>query len=532
MYRRPASRTLARLPALPRPLAAARPRPAPLLTAPAPAAALRTFRRGLNTQRGGYAVLGDNGDTSKDPYTYQVGFGNRFASEAIPGTLPHAQNSPQKCAYDLYAEQLTATSFVAARHQNQNAWFYRIRPAVAHQGFTELPQNPDLESNFLPNNPRVHVSATQLAWTPFDIPKGGAVDFVDGLKTIAGNGDPTLKEGLAIHIYACNKDMEKRAFATNDGDLLIVPEKGRLDIQTEQGHMMVRPGEVAIIQRGLRFKVKLPDGPSRGYIQEVYGVHYELPALGPLGANGLANPRDFEHPVAAFDIDPSPWEIVYKLCGKLFNCKQEHTPFDVVAWHGNYVPSKYALEKFINVGSISKDHIDPSIFCVLTAPSKVPGTPLADFLIFSPRWDVAHQTYRPPYYHRNAASEFMGLIYGQYGGRSDAFQPGGASYECGFTPHGVAYDEFKAATEMELTPQYISDGSIAFMFESCMMFTLTDYAIKRSGKLHEHEPKMWDDLKAQFMNHIDTINADLHKKGLPPLADVSGKTLSNKDVKE
>jgi len=456
--------------------------------------------------------------TDKDPYRYQVGFGNRFASEAIPGTLPDGQNSPQKCKYDLYAEGVTGTSFVAPRKEAQSAWLYRIRPSVAHQGFTRLPDNPDLESNFSPLNPKVHVSPTQLAWRPFDLPPNSSeVDFISGLKTIGGNGEPTTREGLAIHVYMANTSMENKAFVNNDGDFLIVPQQGRLDIQTEFGKLMVRPGEIVVIQRGLKFKVALPDGPSRGYIQEIFGSHYELPEMGPLGGYGLANIRDFESPLASFDLDQNPWEIIYKVCGQLFVCKQEHTPFDVVAWHGNYVPYKYALEKFVNVGSISKDHIDPSIFCVLTAKSKTPGAPLADFLIFSPRWDVATDTFRPPYYHRNSATEFMGLIYGVYGGRSDDFLPGGASYETGFCPHGVSYEQFKGATEAELKPMRISEGTIAFMFESTMMWTMTDYAMKRSGKLHEHEPQMWDDLKGQFMEHLHEVNAVLKASGLEEL---------------
>ncbi|KAJ7589973.1 homogentisate 1,2-dioxygenase [Mycena floridula] len=454
--------------------------------------------------------------SKEDPYIYQVGFGNRFASEAIPGTLPHAQNSPQKNKYDLYAEGMTGSSFVAPRAENLSTWLYRIRPSVAHQGFKRMPDNPDLESNFLPLNPKVHISPTQLAWHPFDIPKEPTT-FVEGLKTLAGNGDPTLREGLAIHVYVANKSMENEAFCNNDGDMLILPQQGRLDVQTEMGRMMVRSGELLVIQRGMKFKVKFPDGPSRGYIQEIYGSHYQLPELGPLGSHGLANVRDFETPVASFDIDQSAWTIVYKVCGQLHACSQEHTPFDVVAWHGNYVPYKYALEKFTNVGSISKDHIDPSIFCVLTAKSKDSKVPLADFLIFSPRWDVASHTFRPPYYHRNSSTEFMGLIYGTYGGRSDGFQPGAASYETGFCPHGVSYEEFKKATEAELKPMRVHEGTMAFMFESSMMFTMTDYAMKRSGKLHEHEPKMWDDLKGQFMNHLDQVNADLKAAGLPTL---------------
>lgn len=454
----------------------------------------------------------------KDPYKYQVGFGNLFASEAVPGSLPIGQNSPQKNKYDLYAEGITGSSFVAPRASNLHSWLYRIRPSVAHQGFTRLPDNPDLESTFLPINPKVHVSPTQLAWHPFDIPSDDTqVDWVDGLKTVAGNGDPSLREGLAVHIYAANASMGNRAFCNNDGDMLILAQQGRLDVQTEFGRLMVRPGELLVIQRGIKFKINLPDGPSRGYIQEIYGSHYELPELGPLGGSGLASPRDFEHPVASFDIDQSPWEITYKVCGQLHVCTQEHTPFDVVAWHGNYVPYKYAMEKFTHVGSISKDHIDPSVFCILTAKSKQPEIPLADFLVFSPRWDVASGTFRPPYYHRNSSTEFMGLIYGSYGGRSDGFQPGGASFENGFCPHGVSYDEFKRASEIELAPMRIHEGTMAFMFESSMMFTITDYAMNRSGKLHEHEPKMWDNLKAQFLNHLDEVNSDLKAAGLPLL---------------
>ncbi|UZJ55719.1 hypothetical protein CBS101457_005039 [Exobasidium rhododendri] len=453
-----------------------------------------------------------------DPYKYQVGFGNQFASEAIPGTLPLGQNSPQKVRFDLYAEQLTATAFVAPRHLNQRTWLYRLRPAVAHQGFSPYAgKKPEIESDFSPSNSNVHVSPTQLAWKPFEVPqKGERINFIEGLKTLGGNGEPSQKSGLAIHIYTANISMEKEAFCSQDGDMLIVPQQGQLNIQTELGMLWVRPGEICVIQRGLRFKVSLPDGPSRGYIQEVYGAHYELPELGPLGANGLANARDFHHPLASFDLDQSDWTITYKLCGQLFDCHQRHTPFDVVAWHGNYVPYKYDLNKFIGVGSITKDHIDPSIFCVLTVPSSEIGTPLADFLIFSPRWDVATETYRPPYYHRNAASEFMGLIYGDYPGRSDDFLAGGASYECGFTPHGVSFEEFEAATKEEQHPQFVSKGSIAFMFESSRMFTLTNYAMTSPNK-HEHEPEMWDPLQALFANHLEEVNDALKAVGQKPI---------------
>jgi homogentisate 1,2-dioxygenase len=367
---------------------------------------------------------------------------------------------------------------------------------------TPLPENPDTESNFLPLNPRVHVSPTQLAWTPFAIPAGGDVDFVGGLKTLAGSGDPTLREGLATHVYACNASMARRAFANSDGDFCIVPQQGALDVQTEFGRLYVQPGELCVVQRGQRFKVDV-EGPSRGYVLEIWGSGFELPELGPLGANGLANARDFLYPVACYEItagEGEAWDVVYKLGGSFFASRQQHSPFDVVAWHGNYVPYKYDLTKFVNVGSISVDHMDPSIFCVLTAPSRDPAAPLADVLVFSPRWDVASHTYRPPYFHRNAASELMGLIYGDYGGRSDRFQPGSVSFECGMVPHGVAYEQFKQATETDPPQASISEGSIAFMFESCRPLTITDFAWK-SGNRHEHEPSMWDDLVDNFSKH-------------------------------
>jgi len=445
------------------------------------------------------------GTRKNDPYEYQTGFNNEFSSEAVPGTLPQGQNSPRVVRFGLYAEQMTASAFVAPRHLNKRSWLYRARPAVAHQGFTDLPENPDTESNFLPSNFKVHLSAQQLAWRPFDIPSGSDVDFVDGLKTLAGSGDPTLREGVATHMYMANKSMDHKAFVNSDGDYLICPQQGALDIQTEFGPLYVQPGEICVLQRGQRFKVKLPDGPSRGYILEIWGANFELPELGPLGANGLANARDFFHPKASFEISKDdPWEIIYKLGGRLFKSTQNHCPFDVVAWHGNYVPYKYDLTKFVNVGSISVDHIDPSIFCVLTARSRDPTAPLADFLIFSPRWDVASHTYRPPYYHRNVASEFMGLLYGEYGGRSDEFQPGGASYECGMVPHGVAYEEFKAASAQDVPQMQISKGAVAVMFESSRPFTISEYAWK-SEKLHEHDPKMWDDLVDNFSNHPEIV---------------------------
>ncbi|KAH7336479.1 putative homogentisate 1,2-dioxygenase [Rhexocercosporidium sp. MPI-PUGE-AT-0058] len=443
-----------------------------------------------------------------DPYEYQGGFGNTFESEAVPGTIPHGQNNPRKVRFGLYTEQITGSAFVAPRSANKKAWLYRMRPAVAHRGFTSLPDNPDMESNFLPSNQRVHISPTQLAWVPGDIPSEQTT-FVTGIKTMAGSGEPTLRDGLSTHIYMCNTNMETDAFVNSDGDYLIVPQEGALDIQTEFGMLYVQPGEICVIQRGHRFSIKLPDGKARGYILEIWGSSFELPELGPLGGNGMANPRDFLVPTAKYNVTTDEqWKIIYKICGKFFYSSQSHSPYDVVAWHGNYIPYKYDLTKFVTAGSISVDHIDPSIFCCLTAKSHNPHEPLADFLVLPPRWDVSSHTYRPAYYHRNAASEYMGLIYGGFGGRSEVFRPGAVSYECGMVPHGKPYEGYLAATTAAPGLVQMSKGSIAFMFESARAFTITEYAWK-SDKKHQHNPELWDRVKSHFPEHQEEIEKAL-----------------------
>lgn len=364
--------------------------------------------------------------TLEDPYRYQVGFGNLFATEAIPSTLPLACNTPQRCKYDLFSEQLNGTPFVSSRASLLNTWFYRIRPSVAHRPLGPSQKNPDVEAFFSPMNPNTEFTPDDMSWGKFKLPaETESIDFVQGMKTIGGHGDPTIKEGLAVHIYAANESMENKAFCNNDGDFLIIPQQGRLDIQTEYGHLMVRPGELVVIQAGMRFRVALPDGPVRGYIHEIFGSHYELPELGPLGANGMALPRNFEVPVASFDIDLSRWEVVVKLAGQHFVYKQSHTPFDVVAWHGNYAPYKYAMEKFINACTVTRDQSDPSIYCVLAAKSKIKGVALSDFLVFTPKWSTTTDTFRPPYYHRNVCTELMGMVYGQWAGSATALEPGG-----------------------------------------------------------------------------------------------------------
>ncbi|KAK0218303.1 homogentisate 1,2-dioxygenase [Armillaria nabsnona] len=453
---------------------------------------------------------------SGDPYKYQVGFGNRFASEAIPGTLPQGQNHPQKNKYGLYMEAMTGSPFIAPRPQNLQAFLYRIRPSLDHKKFVRLPDNPDMESNFFPINPKVHISPTQLSFGPPPFPlSSDEVDFIAGLKTIGGNGEPTAREGLALHFYVANADMKNKAFCNSDGDMLVAPQQGRLDVQTEFGRIMVRPGEFMVIQKGMKFKVSLPDGPSRGYVQEIFGSHFELPDLGAIGGHGMANPRDFEVPLASFEIGETSWEVVYKIGGQLFSAAQDHTPFDVVAWQGNYVPYKYAMEKFIFVGSVSKDHLDPSVFTVLTAKSKATGIPLVDVLTLSERWDVVSDTFRPPYYHRNNAAEIVGLIYGEW---VPPYVRGGISLQTVFYPHGPPPEVYKGASTMELKPERIFKDTLLIAFETPML-TMTDYAMNRAGTVTESEPLSFP---PEFITRLEEINADLKVAGYDELRRKSG----------
>ncbi|KAK0493916.1 homogentisate 1,2-dioxygenase [Armillaria luteobubalina] len=452
---------------------------------------------------------------SGDPYKYQVALGIGLQLRLC--TLPQGQDHPQKNKYGLYMEGMTGSPFIAPRPQNLHAFMYRIRPSLDHKKFVRLPDSPDMESNFLPINPKVHISPTQLNWTPPPFPSSSdKVDFITGLKTIGGNGEPTAREGLALHFYVVNADMKNKAFCNSDGDMLVVPQQGRLDVQTEFGRMMVRPGELMVIQKGMKFKVSLPDGPSRGYVQEIFGSHFELPDLGPIGGHGMANPRDFEVPLASFEIDETPWEVVYKVGGQLFSAAQDHTPFDVVAWQGNYVPYKYAMEKFIFVGSISKDDLDPSAFTVLTAKSKATGIPLVDVLTISERWYVATDTFRPPYYHRNNATEILGLIYGKF---DDRFVPGGLSIQTVFCPHGPSPKVREAATVAQLKPELEMKDSMLLFLETPMVLSMTDYAMNRAGTVVESEPLSFP---PDFIANLDEINADLKAAGYAELKKKSG----------
>lgn len=411
--------------------------------------------------------------------TYLQGFGNHFSSEALPHALPKGQNTPQSCPYGLYAEQLSGTAFTASRAENQRSWLYRIYPSVMHTPFEKVPDH-GLVGDF--TSSQCELTPNQLRWLPFEIPASQPCNFVQGLHTVCGAGTPASREGAAVHVYTANADMHREAFYTSDGDFLIVPQQGILKITTEFGKMTVCPNEICVIQRGIKFSVALPDGPSRGYLVETYSSHFELPDLGPIGANGLANPRDFLTPTAWYEDTDETWQIYNKYEGELFVATQSHSPFDVVAWHGNYAPYKYDLSQFCVINSVSFDHLDPSIFTVLTSKSPRPGTAIVDFVIFPPRWAVQEHTFRPPYFHRNCMSEFMGLILGQYEAKAKGFLPGGGSLHSIMTPHGPDGPTVDRATTEALKPMRVAENTQAFMFESSMMFRPTKWGLQYQDK--------------------------------------------------
>lgn len=430
-----------------------------------------------------------------DTNEYQSGFGNEFASEALPGVLPIGQNSPQKVPYGLYAEQLSGTAFTAPRHQNRRSWLYRIRPAAVHKPFKALP-----EGHFHNRFDEVPATPNQLRWGPFEIP-AQPTDFINGLTTMAGNGSAASQAGIGIHLYAANRSMQKRFFYDADGELLIVPQQGRLRIATELGVLQTSPLEIAVIPRGVRFRVELLDDTARGYVAENFGSPLRLPELGPIGSNSLANARDFLYPVAAYEDVEGECELVAKFQGRLWSAEMDHSPLDVVGWHGNYAPYKYDLTRFNTIGSISYDHPDPSIFTVLTSASDTPGTANMDFVIFPPRWLVAENTFRPPWFHRNIASEFMGLIKGIYdakeGGKNGGFVPGGASLHNCMSGHGPDAASYEKAAAIDTSkPQHVTE-TMAFMFETRAVIHPTKQALG-AKELHTEYHECWQGIKKHF----------------------------------
>jgi homogentisate 1,2-dioxygenase len=424
---------------------------------------------------------------------YMPGFGNDFETEALPGALPQGQNSPQRCAYGLYAEQLSGSPFTAPRGTNERSWLYRIRPSVRHTSRFRSIEVPLWKT--APNIDDSELPIGQLRWDPVPMPKG-ETNFIQGVRTITTAGDVHTQVGMASHVYVFNSSMEDDYFFNADGEMLIVPQEGGIRIFTELGSMEVQPSEICVVPRGMMFKVGLMSGPARGYICENYGAKFTLPNRGPIGANCLANPRDFKTPVAAFEDKEAPCRVHVKWCGRFYVTEIDHSPLDVVAWHGNYTPYKYDLKTYSPVGAILFDHPDPSIFTVLTAPSGEEGTANIDFVIFPPRWLVAEHSFRPPWYHRNIMSEFMGLIYGQYDAKEQGFVPGGMSLHNMMLPHGPDASGFEKASRAELKPQKL-DSTMAFMFETRFPQHLTRFASELET-LQDNYPDCWADLKKRF----------------------------------
>jgi homogentisate 1,2-dioxygenase len=406
----------------------------------------------------------------KGARAYLPGFGAHHETEAVEGALPRGQNSPQRTPFGLYAEQFSATAFTAPRAHNLRSWLYRLRPSAMHPAFRRIDDGllrtgPCREADAGPN---------RLRWAPPAMPRKAA-DFVSGLATAATSGDARMQAGIAVHLYAANRSME-RVFACHDGELLVVPQEGALAIATEFGRLDVAPGEIGVVPRGVKLRVEVA-GPSRGYVCENYGAALRLPELGPIGANGLANARDFLAPVAAFEDRDEPTTVVVKAGGHLWEAAYRHSPLDVVAWHGNAYPYKYDLSRFNTINTVSFDHPDPSIFTVLTSPSDTPGTANVDFVIFPPRWMVAEHTFRPPWFHRNVMSEFMGLVRGEYDAKRGGFVPGGASLHNAMAAHGPDRASHDAAVAAKLAPRFLG-GTLAFMFESRFPFDPTEHAMK------------------------------------------------------
>jgi homogentisate 1,2-dioxygenase len=428
-----------------------------------------------------------------DEFHYGTGFGNEFASEAVEGSLPHGRNSPQQAPLGLYAEQISGTAFTQPRSVNRRTWAYRILPSARHAAFTRI-ENKNLRSTPFDE---IEPDPNRLRWDPLPLPLADTpTDFIDGLYTVGGNGDVGTRDGIAVHIYAANADMRDRYFVDSDGELLFVPELNPVILHTELGPLRVSPGEIALVPRGIRFRVELPDTLARGYLCENFGAAFTLPERGPIGANGLANERDFKVPHAAFEERNHTVQMVNKFGGNLWAADYDHSPLDVVAWHGNYAPCKYDTANFMVLGTVSYDHPDPSIYTVLTSPSELPGLANVDFVVFAPRWLVGEDTFRPPWFHRNVMSEYMGLVRGVYDAKAEGFTPGGASLHNTFASHGPDAQTYATASTAQLRPQKL-DGTLAFMFESRWTIVPTRQAMEAGHRQRDYDD-VWSGLSRNF----------------------------------
>ena len=436
-----------------------------------------------------------------DDFQYESGFGNEFVTEAVKGALPVGRNSPQQAPLGLYAEQLSGTAFTQPRAVNRRTWVYRILPSAKHPAFERI-DNKNLKATPFDE---IEPNPNRLRWNPLPLPPEAdqedqseveRQDFIDGLFTVGGNGDIKTRSGMAVHLYAANKSMQDRYFVDSDGELLFVPEHNAIILHTELGPLRVGPGEIAVVPRGIRFRVELPDGTARGYLCENFGANFTLPERGPIGANGLANERDFRYPHAAFEERNHAVTVVNKFGGNLWAATYDHSPLDVVAWHGNYAPYKYDTANYMVIGTISYDHPDPSIFTVLTSPTDTAGLANVDFVIFAPRWLVGEDTFRPPWFHRNVMSEYMGLVSGTYDAKATGFTPGGGSLHNTFASHGPDAETYAKASTAELTPNKL-DGTLAFMFESRWTILPTRQAMESPARQRDYD-QVWSGLSRNF----------------------------------
>ena len=432
-----------------------------------------------------------DGATTKTDAGYQSGLGNHFSSEALPGALPQGQNSPQKAPYGLYAEGMSGSAFTVPREESRQTWCYRIRPTAKAPPYARLANSgwrtPSAGDTSAPPN--------QMRWNPLNFPDA-PTDLIDGMTTYAMCGDAHHQTGIGIHLYAANRSMTERFFHNADGEMLFVPQQGRLVLHTELGILDAAPGEIAVVPRGIKFRAELPDGASRGYVCENYGLPLRLPELGPIGTNGLASPRDFLTPNAGFEDRTGAFELVFKFDGGLWTTGVDRSPLDVVAWHGTHVPYKYDMANFMTIGTVSVDHPDPSIFTVLPSPSPDPGTANVDFAIFPPRWMVAEHTFRPPWFHRNVMNEFMGLVEGAYDAKAEGFTPGGASLHNCMAGHGPDAATFEAASNAKLVPEKI-DGTLAFMLETRYVLRPTPFALETPLRQADYQD-CWAGLEDRF----------------------------------
>ena len=422
---------------------------------------------------------------------YLHGLGSHHETEAVAGALPVGRNSPQQVPFGLYAEQLSGSAFTAPRAQNLRSWLYRLRPSAMHAPFAPMPASRWLTAGYA----EAEATPDRLRWMPAPIPHE-ACDFLDGLATLALAGDACAQRGVSVHVYACNRSMDSRVMYDADGELLVVPQEGPLRLATELGPLEVAPGEIAVVPRGVRLRVELLGSSARGYVAENHGAPFRLPELGPIGANGLAAARDFEVPCAAFEDRDGACELVARFAGRCWSTRLDHSPLDVVAWHGNYHPYKYDLARFNAMNTVTFDHADPSIFTVLTSPSDTPGVANVDFVIFPPRWMVAEHTFRPPFFHRNVMSEFMGLVHGAYDAKAEGFVPGGGSLHNSLSAHGPDRATFERAVAAELKPQKIED-TLAFMFETRFAVRPTRFALETPALQQDYDT-CWASFEKMF----------------------------------